>query len=545
MTIRFAGLLSIAALAITIGAGSALAADGNGWSIRGVIDSVIGKDAPVEAGAVETLDQGASDTGKADVSAQGAAANAGTRSAQLDAAPKGQPVPFSTPKARTGSDGKSVPTSRAEIDLSFAPLVRKTAPAVVNVYAARAVPQRRSPFADDPFFSQFFGQRQEQARPRMEASLGSGVIVDKSGLIVTNNHVVENADEVKVSLSDGREFDTKVLLKDDKVDLAVLKIQADETFATLPLSDSDELETGDLVLAIGNPFGIGQTVTNGIVSALARNHIGVDDFGFFIQTDAAINPGNSGGALIDMKGRLVGVNTAIFSRSGGSNGIGFAIPSNMVASFVRSARNGGPFERPYVGASFASVSPDIANALGLERPTGALVQGVAEGGPAAEAGLKVGDVILSMNDFQVDNPDALGYRLATAGVGRNATMTVLHDGGRETLTLALKTAPEVPARDERTLSGDNPLSGVTVLNLSPKVDEERGLATDKTGVVISNIARGSFAQRFGLRPNDILVALNDEDVASTRSLEAMLRQRDYGWKFEIERDGRRLTQVVR
>ena len=545
MTIRFAGLLSIAALAITIGAGSALAADGNGWSIRGVIDSVIGNDAPAEAGAVETLDQRASDPGKTDVSAQGAAANAGTRSAQLDAAPKGQPVPFSTPDARTGGDGKSVPTSRAEIDLSFAPLVRKTAPAVVNVYAARAVPQRRSPFADDPFFSQFFGQRQEQARPRMEASLGSGVIVDKSGLIVTNNHVVENADEVKVSLSDGREFDTKVLLKDDKVDLAVLKIQADETFATLPLSDSDELETGDLVLAIGNPFGIGQTVTNGIVSALARNHIGVDDFGFFIQTDAAINPGNSGGALIDMKGRLVGVNTAIFSRSGGSNGIGFAIPSNMVASFVRSARNGGPFERPYVGASFASVSPDIANALGLERPTGALVQGVAEGGPAAEAGLKVGDVVLSMNDFQVDNPDALGYRLATAGVGRNATMTVLHDGGRETLTLALKTAPEVPARDERTLSGDNPLSGVTVLNLSPKVDEERGLATDKTGVVISNIARGSFAQRFGLRPNDILVALNDEDVASTRSLEAMLRQRDYGWKFEIERDGRRLTQVVR
>ena len=523
MITRFLALLPIAALAAGLGAAPSVAADGSGWSIRGVIDSVLGNQ----------------ESSKSAVSAKPRVA------ANTDASSSGHLAPFTKPTEQATDDGKTVPANRAEIDLSFAPLVKETAPAVVNVYAARAVPQRRSPFANDPFFSQFFGQPQEQGRPRMEASLGSGVIVDKTGLVVTNNHVVENADEVKVSLSDGREFDTKVLLKDAKVDLAVLQIQSDEAFATLPLADSDKLETGDLVLAIGNPFGIGQTVTNGIVSALARNHIGVDDFGFFIQTDAAINPGNSGGALIDMKGRLVGVNTAIFSRSGGSNGIGFAIPSNLVASFVRSAKAGGPFERPYVGASFASVSPDIADALGLERPTGALVQGLTEGGPSDEAGLKVGDVILSMNDFSIDNPDALGFRLATAGVGQTATLNVLHDGSRKTLTLALKSAPEVPRRDERTLSGENPLSGVTVLNLSPKVDEEMGLSTDKTGVVISKIARGTFAQRFGLRPNDILVALNEKTIDSTRNLEAMLRQRGYGWKFEIERDGRRLTQVVR
>ena len=315
MTTRFAALLLIAMLAAALVAAPSLAADGSGWNMRGVIASVSGQNEPARDAGVAAVE-----------AAPGAQSQADVRSVQLDPSPSGQPVPFFTPKGRSKGDGKTVPSGRAEIDLSFAPLVRETAPAVVNVYAARAVPQRRSPFADDPFFSQFFGQRQEQMRPRMQASLGSGVILDTSGLVVTNNHVVENADEVKVSLSDGREFDTKVLLKDEKVDLAILKIQSDETFATLPLADSDELETGDLVLAIGNPFGIGQTVTNGIVSALARNHIGVDDFGFFIQTDAAINPGNSGGALIDMKGRLVGVNTAIFSRSGGSNGIGFAIP---------------------------------------------------------------------------------------------------------------------------------------------------------------------------------------------------------------------------
>lgn len=513
----------VALIATFLAVSPTLGAD-HGWSIGGWISGLLGG---------QTTDRGGDGRDAQPSSAE--------RDRQASESGQGRVVPLSDAVA---AETKTVPESRAEIDLSFAPLVKETAPAVVNVYAARVVPIRQSPFANDPFFGQFFGQRFDN-RPRMESALGSGVIIDPSGLVVTNNHVVENADEVKIAFSDGREFETKVLLKDAKVDLAVLAIDGEGPFPSLPIADSDELEIGDLVLAIGNPFGIGQTVTTGIVSALARNHIGVNDFGFFIQTDAAINPGNSGGALIDMKGRLVGVNTAIFSRSGGSNGIGFAIPSNMVASFQRAAKAGGRFERPYVGATFASVTPDIADALGLPRPTGALVQALMNDSPAAEAGITVGDVILSVDGFAIDNPDALGYRLATAGVGRTAKMGVLRGDERETIELPLEAAPEIPPRDERSLSGNNPFSGATVLNLSPRVAEERGLPADKTGVVVVAVERGSLAQRFGLRPNDILLTVNGDVIASTRSLEGMLKRRYRGWQFEVERDGRRMTQLVR
>ncbi|MCQ0987314.1 Do family serine endopeptidase [Jiella marina] len=458
-----------------------------------------------------------------------------------DAEARIEPLRF----AQSGqSDAKTVPSTRAEISLSFAPLVRQTAPAVVNVYAARQVTARRSPFADDPFFGQFFG-RQFDNPPRMESSLGSGVIVDSSGLVVTNNHVVQDADEVKIAFADGREFATEVLSKDATVDLAVLKIEGEGPFPAIAIGNSDDLEIGDLVLAIGNPFGIGQTVTNGIVSALARNHIGVNDFGFFIQTDAAINPGNSGGALIDMKGRLVGVNTAIFSRSGGSNGIGFAIPGNMVAAFVRSAKEGGRFERPFVGADFATVTPDIAEALGLERPTGALVRSIFDEGPADSAGLQIGDVILKANGRRIDNPEALTYRLATLGIGESVKLDVLSGESTEELTLALERAPEVPPRDERTIAGRNPFAGATVYNLSPRIAGEFDLPADRTGVVVAAIAPRSIAQRFGLRPGDILLDVNGEAVDSTETLETLAQSRFRAWQFDIERDGRRLTQVVR
>ena len=437
-----------------------------------------------------------------------------------------------------------VPQSAAEIKLSFAPLVKETTPAVVNVYAARKVAARRSPFADDPFFGQFFGNRFDNP-PRMEQSLGSGVIVDASGLVVTNNHVVEGADEVKIAFADGREFETKVLSKDATVDLAVLKIEGEGPFPTIPLADSDDLATGDLVLAIGNPFGIGQTVTNGIVSALARNHIGVNDFGFFIQTDAAINPGNSGGALIDMKGRLVGVNTAIFSRSGGSNGIGFAIPSNMVATFVRAAKNGGRFERPFVGADFAPVTADIAEALGLRTPGGALVRSVYPEGPAARAGLKVGDVVMKADGREIATPDALDYRLATLGIGKTVKLDVLSSEETEALQLPLEQAPEVPARDARTIDGRNPFAGATVYNLSPRVADEFRLPQDATGVVVAEVAPRSLAGRFGLQPGDIVLEVNGEPVASTQTLAAIAAEAYRGWQFDIERGGRRLTQVVR
>lgn len=435
------------------------------------------------------------------------------------------------------------PESRAEIQLTYAPLVRQTAPAVVNVYAARQV-TARSPFANDPFFEQFFGNR-FQSRPRIESSLGSGVIVDAAGLVVTNNHVIEGASEVRVALADGREFNSTILIRDARVDLAVLRIEADEAFPTLPIADSDVTEIGDLVLAIGNPFGIGQTVTSGIVSALARSHMGISDSGFFIQTDAAINPGNSGGALVDMRGQLIGVNTAIFSRSGGSMGIGFAIPSNMVRAFVDAAERGERFQRPYIGASFTQVTSDIAEALGLPRPTGALVAAVAEDAPAEDAGLRAGDVVLSMDGFTIDGPDSLGYRLATTGLGRTAELEVLSANERRTTSLDLIAPPELPERDERRLQGNTPFEGAMVANLSPRLADELELRQDKRGVVVTDVARGSTAMRFGLQPNDIFVSLNGQAITSTAALEDMLVRGGQGWRYEIERDGRVMSRAVR
>ncbi|KQT48667.1 serine protease [Aureimonas sp. Leaf454] len=436
-----------------------------------------------------------------------------------------------------------VPASASEIKLSFAPLVKTSAPAVVNVYAARKL-VARSPFQGDPFFEQFFGQRLQQ-RPRIESSLGSGVIVDATGLIVTNNHVIKDADEVKVALADGREFPSRILMKDERADLAVLKIDSTEAFPALPLADSDEIEIGDLVLAIGNPFGIGQTVTNGIVSALARTHIGVNDFGYFIQTDAPINPGNSGGALIDMRGELVGVNTAIYSRSGGSNGIGFAIPSNMVRVFVDAARNGGRFERPFIGATFAQVTPDIAEAVGLDRPAGSLVESLYSGGPADAAGLEAGDVVLAIDGFAIGNPDTLGYRLATAGIGKSVALDVNRNGETKSLQLALAAPPETPARDVRRIAGETPFSGATVANLSPRMADELDMTQTLTGVVVTGVGPRSFAGRFGLQPKDIVVTVNGRAVRTTADLERLAADGRRGWVIEVERDGKRLTQRVR
>src|ERR1700761_6955200 len=284
---------------------------------------------------------------------------------------------------------RKVPSSAAELRLSYAPIVQRVQPAVVNVYAAKIV-QNRNPFLDDPIFRRFFGL-QGGPQEQMQRSLGSGVMVDPSGLVVTNVHVIEGADQVKVSLSDKREFEAEIVLKDARSDLAVLRLKdAHEKFPTLDFANSDQLMVGDVVLAIGNPFGVGQTVTHGIISALARTQVGISDYQFFIQTDAAINPGNSGGALVDMNGRLAGINTAIFSRSGGSQGIGFAIPANMVRVVVASAKSGGKeVKRPWLGAHLQAVTPEIAETLGQKLPDGALVSSVVPNSPAARAGVKV------------------------------------------------------------------------------------------------------------------------------------------------------------
>ncbi|MBN7808132.1 DegQ family serine endoprotease [Agrobacterium rosae] len=442
-------------------------------------------------------------------------------------------------------DNKTVPASTAEMQLSFAPLVKRTAGAVVNVYAERLVQKRASPFAGDPFFEQFFGQ-QSPNRTEKQSSLGSGVIATASGLVVTNNHVIDGADDIKVALADGREFASKVLLKDDRLDLAVLQIDAKEEFPVLALGNSDATEVGDLVLAIGNPFGVGQTVTSGIVSALARNQVTQGDFGFFIQTDASINPGNSGGALMNMAGELIGINTAIFSRGGGSNGIGFAIPANLVRVFLAAAEKGETsFQRPYVGATFDPVTSEVAEALGLKRARGALVVGVVKDGPAEKAGIEPGQVVTAVNGVQVEHPDALGYRLTTAGIGKSATITLIDKGKEKNVTIALDTAPETAPRDERLLEGRNPFAGATVANLSPKLADELRMPTSTSGVVIMDVKRNSPAARVGFQPKDIIVSLNGTDMTSTANVEKALEDNPGFWRLEIIRDGQRIRQFLR
>jgi len=338
---------------------------------------------------------------------------------------------------------QSVPQSREEIQISFAPLVRKVAPAVVNIYATKIARQRRAPsLFDDPFFRRFFGEgfgfNFDAPRERVQNSLGSGVVVRADGVIVTNNHVIEGASEITVVLSDRRQFAASIVGTDEKTDLAVLRVDTGgAAFPYVELRDSDDVEVGDLVLAIGNPFGVGQTVTSGIVSAIARTQVGISDYNFFIQTDAAINPGNSGGALVTMDGKLVGINTAIFSRTGGSHGIGFAIPSNMVRAVLAGfAAGAGRLVRPWLGAWGSAVTADMAATLGLARPAGIAIESVYPGSAAARAGLKAGDVLLAINGREIEDAGAMRYRIATLSVGGAATLTVWRRGESLSVTVA-------------------------------------------------------------------------------------------------------------
>ncbi|WP_376987081.1 Do family serine endopeptidase [Bosea sp. R86505] len=440
---------------------------------------------------------------------------------------------------------RQVPESRQEISLSFAGVVKKSAAAVVNVYGARVEKQPRNPFMDDPFFRRFFGDRGFGVpQERVQRSLGSGVVVDASGLVVTNNHVIEGMSEVKVAFADKREVEATILLRDPRTDLAVLKLKNARDLVAIELADSDRVEIGDIVLAIGNPFGVGQTVTQGIVSALARTQIGVGDAQSFIQTDAAINPGNSGGALVDMQGRVIGINTAIFSRSGGSHGIGFAIPAAMVRVVVESARTGATtVRRPWFGARLQALTPDVADGLGLDRPAGSVVAGVVDKGPAAEGGLRRSDVILAVDGFAVDDPESFGYRFATRPLGGVATLTVLRSGKRLVLPVKLVPAPELRPREPVTLAGRTPLSGITVMNLSPALAEELAIDAGTEGVVVAEIEEGSTAARVGFRKGDIIQALNGEAMTRSRDVEAALRERQRAWEVTISRGGQSVTSV--
>jgi len=448
-----------------------------------------------------------------------------------------------------GTVARVVPQTRQQVVFSYAPLVKRAAPAVVNIYTKKVVRQSfRSPFFDDPFFGRFFGKdfSSGQPRTRIQNSLGSGVIVKPQGIVVTNHHVVQGADEIIVALSDRREFEAKVILTDERTDLAVLQIGGgDESFAHLELMDSDEVEVGDIILAIGNPFGVGQTVTSGIVSALARTQVGIADYRFFIQTDAAINPGNSGGAMVTMDGRLAGVNTAIFSKSGGSIGIGFAIPANMVRSVVDSALSGGKLVRPWLGASGQAVTRDIAAANGLDRPGGVLINSLHKAGPSATAGLRVGDVVTAVDGQDIFDPQGLSFRIATRPLGGEVVLSVIRQTKHLNITVALKRAPENPPRKVTKLVKSNVFAGATIGNLSPAFAEEIGIDTLSRGVIVLEVAVGSRAQRLRLKPGDILVRINDTEIKHVRDVVNAGQGEHDEWKIGVRRGGRVLNVVIR
>ena len=437
-----------------------------------------------------------------------------------------------------------IPQSKVEISLSFAPIVKRTAPAVVNVYAKHIEKQVDTGLMADPFFRRFFGDQGGQ-RERVANSLGSGVIVGEDGIIVTNNHVIKDAQDIRVVLADRREFEAKLLLADDRSDLAVLKIDVgDENLPSLVFANSDNLEVGDLVLAIGNPFGVGQTVTSGIVSALARTQVGVTDYQFFIQTDAAINPGNSGGALVNMKGELVGINTAIFSRSGGSIGIGFSIPSDMVEVVVQTAESGSnKIKRPWLGVELQDVTADLAESLGLARPEGTLITKIHPQSPLIAAGIKRGDVIVGIDGKPVEGSREFGFRVGTARIGETRIIEYVRGTRSFETRLRLIAAPETIPRNATLLEGATPLSGMIVSNLSPALAEELSMASDATGVVAQDVKTNPASGFF--QKGDMILAVNGSAIGDVDSLVILLKTPSRRWTIDIKRSGQNLRLQLR
>lgn len=446
-----------------------------------------------------------------------------------------------------------VPQSREQIRLSYAPLVKKVAPAVVNIYTSRTIQRRTNPFMNDPFFSQFFGQGMlgGMTKQRVQNSLGSGVIISSEGLVVTNAHVIKGAEEIVVMMNDGREYKATIALVDKLTDVALLRI--DEKGLTLPsvhIRSSETMEVGDLVLAIGNPFGVGQTVTSGIVSALSRPAQGVSDFNFFIQTDAAINPGNSGGPLVAMDGSVVGINTAIYSRSGGSQGIGFAIPAEIVLNVTAAEKNGRKASdgvlRAWLGAHAQDVTQDIADSVGLDRPQGAMIVDVSPHGPSNHAGLRSGDVVLSVNGKSVKDATELRYRYAMLSLGQKATLDVFRSGKKKTLSIRAEAPPEIPPRDTTLLKGTSPISGATVVNVSPAVVAEMRLIGQESGVVVTDVPRGSLASRFGFARGTGIIAINGQKITSVKQLKKLVEQTaSRTWQMTLMKDGRTSSLMLR
>ena len=459
---------------------------------------------------------------------------------------------FSLPiSAHAQEEAIQVPNTQAQVKLSFAPVVKQVAPAVVNIYTKRIVTTRAvNPFFSDPFFAPFFGRRGGgRLRKQAESSLGSGVIASADGLIITNAHVINEAEEITVGLNDGREFDATLALEDKASDLALLRIDPKgEALPFVTFRPSESLEVGDLVLAIGNPFGVGQTVTSGIVSAQGRSSLDINDFNFFIQTDAAINPGNSGGALVALDGGVVGINSAIYSRDGGSLGIGFAIPSEMVMSVMAAEAAGQSGEkgivRPWLGITAQVVTSDIAESLEMDKPRGALVAALHSASPLAKAGIAVGDVVLSVNGKDIHSPSEMKFRMATVPLGNEASVVVARKGEQKSCKVKAMAPPDVPARKETKIAGKNYLQGATIANLNPAVAVELGQISDEEGVVVLDLEQGAIAARV-VNVGDILLEINGTEIKKVDDVQKGLKASQGGISMIVKSGGRKRRVVIR
>jgi serine protease Do/serine protease DegQ len=422
---------------------------------------------------------------------------------------------------------------------SLAPMLEQVLPAVVNISTRTHIRRRSHPLLDDPFFRRFFDLPEERPRQRQSQSLGSGVIVDAvKGYVLTNHHVVDGADEINVTLRDQRKLDAKLIGQDEEVDLALLQIDADKLTA-MPMADSDRLRVGDFVVAIGSPFGLGQTVTYGIVSALGRTDLGIEGYENFIQTDASINPGNSGGALVDMQGRLVGINTAIVGPSGANVGIGFAIPSNMSRAVMQHLVKYGKVRRGLLGIVMQNLDPELAGAFGLQHGEGALVAQVYPGSPADRAGLRAGDIILELNDRPIKNANGLRNALGLLGIGERIKLELLRDGGSLTLHAVLAD----PQQKTQAQGGelDTYLGGAL---LGP-IEADHPLAGEIEGVEVLAIQRGSPAWSAGLRPGDVIVSVNQRPVTTVNDVAQAIRQQPDTLLLNIRRGNSAMFLLIR
>jgi serine protease Do len=405
---------------------------------------------------------------------------------------------------------------------SFSSLTKKISPSVVNIFTVKVIKgeeQLQLPFGpNDPFrdfFERFF--RDQMPKDYKQRNLGTGFIIDKEGFILTNNHVVERADEIKVRLADEREFSAKIVGRDSKTDLALIRIEADQPLIPLPLGDSDRLEVGDWVVAIGNPFGLGNTVTAGIVSAKYR-HIGAGSYDNFIQTDASINPGNSGGPLVNIVGEVVGINTAIFSQSGGSIGIGFAIPINMAKDLLPQLKTGKVI-RGWLGVMIQKITPDLKNKLGLKDDKGALVADVSKGGPAEISGLERGDVVISFDGKKIRESNDLPYIVGSTPVGKEVTVEVMRKGQPKKFQVKIgelkeEGQPVVTAEDK-------PELGMVVKEITPEIAKNLGLA-EAGGLVVVQVQSNSPAETVGVRPGDIIVEMDQAKVKNLQEFNQKL-----------------------